>query len=736
MSITSQASKTGPFIAASYPQAISTGFPFQQASDLVVLDIGSVSTPIDPAHILALGSDYTVTGGGYDTANNMLVGTITLLAGGANNIQANDQFVFLRNPSENQIQSLINTGSNTATLIEQMGDKMATLSQQAEEGVSRSLRFEQSEFLDGTLPINLRKGNLLGFDSVGNIQWSAPLAGAAVPIATASTVGSVKPDGSTTLVSGTGVLSAPTGTIIPSIAALRLMTFTGWANKTKITVHSYYVSAAPDGGGDDFELDKTDTTTADNGGTVIVASDGTRLKRLYSGDLNLRWFGAKGDEVTDDTASLQAAVTWLHPNAIDASSKQQGGVIYFPAGRYLMNGTRVDLPAHITLRGDFSWTGSSENNYYCAQIISNITTPIIRMYGGNAIIGLDFIYTLTGGALATSGFIEIWDLDNEIRYCRFNGKDRAITLYGLPVAGKTASGRIIGNIFFNLFSTGANSAAIVFDTTNAAVSGNIIDDNFFNVDTGNGYTGKTGILVIGANGLEGTSISKSNFQNFGLANSTGIDVSGKGIGIRDSVFSGFGGATSQAIRIGNAGTTAGVEISTNHFYGNTRSVVSVGATSMRIGPNNYTGVGTNLVKDAASQIDDFGDQAVSWTPAISFGGGTTGITYSSQYGKYTKTGNMVTVSGRIALTNKGSSSGTARITGLPYAVASATDAYGSKGTAAYYNTASVNGGMFLVGEATTTLVIQTATAAGMSNISEANFTNTTEIDFTATYRAY
>ena len=143
MSVTAQICKSGPFIAASYPQAISTGFAFQQASDLVIMDIGAVGALIDPPHVLTLGSDYTVTGGGYDTANNMLVGTVTLLAGGVNNIQVNDQFVFLRNAPDNQTTSLVNSNGDKSVFIEQMSDKAAMLAQQASEGVSTSLRFEQ-----------------------------------------------------------------------------------------------------------------------------------------------------------------------------------------------------------------------------------------------------------------------------------------------------------------------------------------------------------------------------------------------------------------------------------------------------------------------------------------------------------------------------------------------------------------------------------------------------------------
>ena len=57
----------------------------------------------------------------------------------------------------------------------------------------------------------------------------------------------------------------------------------------------------------------------------------------------------------------------------------------------------------------------------------------------------------------------------------------------------------------------------------------------------------------------------------------------------------------------------------------------------------------------ANALDDY--EEGTWTPALDFGGGTTGITYSTQVGKYTKIGNLVVVSWRIYLANKGSSTG-------------------------------------------------------------------------------
>ena len=70
---------------------------------------------------------------------------------------------------------------------------------------------------------------------------------------------------------------------------------------------------------------------------------------------------------------------------------------------------------------------------------------------------------------------------------------------------------------------------------------------------------------------------------------------------------------------------------------------------------------------SANYLDDY--EEGTWTANINFGsntGSSTGATYSESTGNYVKIGNLVHVQCRIALTAKGSSTGSANITGLPF----------------------------------------------------------------------
>ncbi|RAV21110.1 hypothetical protein DQG23_13275 [Paenibacillus contaminans] len=104
-----------------------------------------------------------------------------------------------------------------------------------------------------------------------------------------------------------------------------------------------------------FYYDASDTASADNTGTVIVSGSGMRFKRIYSGEVNVRWFGAKGDGVADDRAAIQAAIDSLkalHTNR----TAEGGGVVYMPKGRYRVTDT-IYLDKFIKLRGDLARGG-------------------------------------------------------------------------------------------------------------------------------------------------------------------------------------------------------------------------------------------------------------------------------------------------------------------------------------------------------------------------------------------
>ncbi|WP_371763380.1 glycosyl hydrolase family 28-related protein [Massilia sp.] len=109
-----------------------------------------------------------------------------------------------------------------------------------------------------------------------------------------------------------------------------------------------------------FVLDAADTTTADNGGTVIVSSGGKRRKRAFDGYVNVKWFGAKGDGISDDTAAFEAALSTLKR-------------MYVPAGSYNISRTLV-IPHDGSIVGD-GMTQSIINSNVIGGSLFTIESP-------------------------------------------------------------------------------------------------------------------------------------------------------------------------------------------------------------------------------------------------------------------------------------------------------------------------------------------------------------------------
>jgi len=99
-----------------------------------------------------------------------------------------------------------------------------------------------------------------------------------------------------------------------------------------------------------FYYDPSDSTSLDDGGIIIVGSDGRRWKRYYASPVSIRWFGATGDGTTDDYPAIQLAFNWAQSYV---KGKSAGVNIHFPFGEYRMSQQAIcDLvPAGTPLTG-------------------------------------------------------------------------------------------------------------------------------------------------------------------------------------------------------------------------------------------------------------------------------------------------------------------------------------------------------------------------------------------------
>lgn len=205
------------------------------------------------------------------------------------------------------------------------------------------------------------------------------------------------------------------GGVVSSIAALRARLKTG---SPSCFVLGYV--AAGDGGGGEYRYDSADITSADNGGTIIVATDGGRWKLQILGYITPEQFGAKGDGLTDDTTAINncfaAVAAFVNQNTADQTQRRR----YFPVlctKQYKLT-TSVTVPAGVMIvcegglfinalastttfclvfspgshsfRLDLNAAGGSGVQYgssgaYCDMIIG--TTRVLNSGTGTSIIG-------------------------------------------------------------------------------------------------------------------------------------------------------------------------------------------------------------------------------------------------------------------------------------------------------------------------------------------------------------
>ncbi|WP_352434276.1 hypothetical protein [Citrobacter cronae] len=113
------------------------------------------------------------------------------------------------------------------------------------------------------------------------------------------------------------------------------------------TFHCYGIQNIFDGGDGYFDIDPSDTATADNGGTVLVDANGRRWKRRISdGVIHAEWFGMKqdwnGTSGTDNSIPINKAISVVPVS---------GGKVIIPVGEYGAGGMISSNRSNIALEG-------------------------------------------------------------------------------------------------------------------------------------------------------------------------------------------------------------------------------------------------------------------------------------------------------------------------------------------------------------------------------------------------
>ena len=233
------------------------------------------------------------------------------------------------------------------------------------------------------------------------------------------------------------------GAQLASIAVLRAST----GQTGSVYTQGYYVPG--DGGGSEYFLDSTDTTSPDNGGAVIVDASGGRWKLAKTGEFSVRQFGAKGDSTiavpgTDDTAALQRFFDYL---------SGIGGAGYIPHGRYRTT-ARITIGNCAQVRGD-GWkdvrdmTGPTTRDWAQSQVVGTI------IYGDFiSSVGSPDIFYVTGNS------VTIRDMEFEARQPLpgpgwvSNNTPFALNYYRVPFNEQGGNSPLVENVMLRNFKDG------------------------------------------------------------------------------------------------------------------------------------------------------------------------------------------------------------------------------------------------------------------------------------------
>jgi hypothetical protein len=410
-----------------------------------------------------------------------------------------------------------------------------------------------------------------------------------------------------------------------------------------------------------------------NGSTTPIGAINRDINLKLAETVNVKDFGATGDNTTDDTTAIQNAINYLGAS---------GGVVYFPVGTYSITST-------IT-------TPSSSNGI--ALVGSGLRTTFLKWTGGASTMilahnGTDN-FTMQGFALENTGTGTIAVQLNSVR-CNISD------VFTNPTVAWS-------NTIFSTVSTIASyNYKVIFDNVNLFVSAIGLAQANYAIKLGSGHSvtiqnsmfsgfAEQAIfrdITLNTNALNGLSITGCRFEAFsgiapnpGSINSIGINLQyTQGVSITGCNFEMAGdqiGSDNQyGVYIG--ANVTGCVISGNYFSGNGRCNYSIyiaanSAEAIVISGNQFSRIviagigsisalslaqaeiGNNIATDGTAIIVNN-----TFTPTITIGGASTGITYSTQNARFIRYGKNLTYQVSIDLTSKGALAGAVRIGNLP-----------------------------------------------------------------------
>jgi len=599
-------------------------FQVLEASDLMVKVAGDV----------VASSEYTLTGVGGQTG-----GTVEFNSAPANGVTV----LLARDMALERATDYQEQGDLLADTVNHDFNRLWLALQQQRSSIKGALRAPFPELVDELPSAAERALRVLAFNSLGQ-----PMA---IPGVDSGSAAALALDLANKLSASKGAGQIGRGVqVVGSIAELRGLLKTSVS--TNALVAGYYAPSG--GGGGHYCFDASDTTSTDNGGTVIVATDGGRWKLANIETVTLSQFGVVGDGVADDTNRLKAALAWgysanrilygknlcvkitsaivINGPGIVFDSVSYGGTVGMP-GIYISGTgyTGVTITAPEFLRLTVWGLGQTAN----AVLLQN---PILlkechlRVYNFD---GFGCKINKVWDSLFQTISVEKCGNSSEYAFSMNDDGDTCNMTHILRLQVEQAKAQAIyispnslSCVIDNIHSERATPEA---GKTTWVLGGNRNLYNSIRLQS-IGTVSDSSVMLAGAN---------STYTSLQTDSATPITF--------DFGISGAGGVLVNPEITGSLTPVSGSSGKLKVFGGR----VAVATADVRIIP--YGTAINNITPE------------LTFTPQLKFGGANVGITYSTQAGVAERIGNQVLWSIELTLTSKGTSTGAATFTGLPWA---------------------------------------------------------------------
>ena len=514
---------------------------------------------------------------------------------------------------------------------------------------------------------------------------------------------------------------------------------------------------------------KTSNPTLDNDGNALTTGD--QYFNTVANELRV-WNGS-----TWQTAStVGGTVTSI--NVTGLATLATGAILNTPTSATLTNATGLPLTTGVTgtlptANGGTNLTSFTSGGVVYASSTSALATGSVLSFDGTnlgvgvAASGFGRLAVKAAGTSSTQGLAVLASGNDSFLSFSNSGSVHnieatysstgsyqpiAFTVSGSEIGRFTSTGLGIGTssptaklgvagnaAFAGSNGPAGNSQGVRILTTNTSGDGVTIDSYAFGsngygplyLNTGNAGTPVMTLTVAGNVGI-GTSSPEQKLDVVGALNLRNSNRRGA-----------FEIDSSGNLWMGTATTAGNLIFETGHSSGDLPSTgterVKINQYGIGLGvstPSSGTGItfpATQSASSNANTLDDY--EEGTFVPTITFGGASVGVTYNGTYtgATYTKIGNRVCVTGLVLLTNKGSSTGFAAISNLPFT----SEAGNTK-----YLAATVGGSEFtfanqfwaVINENKNYISLNESTVLGASSsITNSDFTNSTELYFSATY---